>query len=90
MEDAKPEIADRNRKPDEVAVAGKVAGIPGHVTNVKREKHYTHLFSTDEKSTRQKGIEKNKFPVENPREQMTARETVSYSRSNILRVSIDG
>lgn len=71
MEDAKHEIADRNRKPDEVAVAGKVAGIPGHVTNVKREKHCARLFSApDEKSTWETGIEEtkkryeNKFPVE--------------------------
>lgn len=43
LEDAKPEIVDRNRKPDEVAVAGKVAEIPGHVVDVKREKQNTRL-----------------------------------------------
>lgn len=43
MEDAKPEIVDRNRKPDEVAVAGKVAEIPGHVVGVKQEKQNTRL-----------------------------------------------
>lgn len=41
MEDAKPEIVDRNRKPDEVAVAGKVAEIPSHV--VKREEQNTRF-----------------------------------------------
>lgn len=35
MEDTKLEIVDRNRKPDEVAVAGKVAEIPGY--DVRRE-----------------------------------------------------